>query len=48
MNWLNLSKDQRAVELAKTAMGWDVMTPAQQMDATSYMLKLAQEYKESL
>jgi hypothetical protein len=46
--WPDLSKDQKAQELAKLAIGWESMTIEQRMDATRYMLKLAQEFKESL
>jgi hypothetical protein len=46
--WPNLSKDQRALELAKIAIGWSEMRAEQQMDASSYLLKLAQEFKCSL
>lgn len=46
--WPDLSKDEKAIELAKSAMGWKDMTTEQQMDASRYMLKLAQEFKESL
>lgn len=48
LNWPDLSIDRRAMELAKTAVGWDSMTPEQQTEATHYLLKLAQEFKEGL
>lgn len=46
--WPDLSKDARALELAKTAMGWSELTAEAQMDASRYLVKLAQEFKESL
>jgi hypothetical protein len=48
VKWPSLSKDQRALALAKIAMGWDVMSAEEQMDAARYLVKLAQEFKESL
>jgi hypothetical protein len=48
IKWPDLSKDAKATELAKTAMGWKDMTIEQQMDASRYLVKLAQEFKESL
>lgn len=48
LKWPDLSKDMKAVELAKSAMGWKDMTTEQQMDASQYLAKLAQEFKESL
>lgn len=48
VKWPDLSKDQRAVELAKTAMGWEQMSTEQRMDGARYLAKLAQEFKESL
>jgi hypothetical protein len=46
--WPNMSKDQRAMELAKTAIGWDKMTPEEQTQAVGYLAKLANEFKEAL
>lgn len=46
--WPDLSKDRKAEELAKVAMGWNELTTEQQMDASRYLVKLAQEIKESL
>jgi hypothetical protein len=48
IKWPDLSKDQRAIELAKTAMGWNEMTSEQQMDASRYLIKLADEFKDVL
>lgn len=46
--WPDLSKDQRAMELAKVAMGWADMDTAQQMANLSALARRAQEFKEAL
>lgn len=43
--WQNLSKDARALELAKSAMGWDSLTTVQQMDRSRELLVKAQTFK---
>jgi len=47
-NWPDLSKDQRAFELAKTAMGWNDLTAAEQMGRSEELVTKTQTYKESL
>lgn len=46
--WPDLTKDTKAVELAKVAMGWSNLTVEQQMDATSELAQRAQQIKETL
>lgn len=46
--WPNLSIDQKAIELAKTAMGWEKMTADQQMCHASELAQKAQTYKIAL
>lgn len=48
INWPDLSKDQRATELAKTAMGWDDLTIEDQMDSSRKLIQLAQQFKVQL
>ena len=48
IKWPDLSKDAKALELAKTAMGWAEMTSEQQIASHQYLIKLATEFKESL
>lgn len=48
IKWPDLSKDTRAVELAKTAMGWANLSAEQQMDSSRELLRRAQEIKEAL
>lgn len=43
--WQNLSKDARALELAKSAMGWNLLTTEQRMDRTRELLVKAQTFK---
>lgn len=47
-SWPDLSKDQRAIELAKTAMGWDALTTEQKMDRSRELAQRAQQIKETL
>lgn len=46
--WQNLSKDARALELAKSAMGWNSLTTEQRMDHTRELLAKAQTFKGAL
>lgn len=46
--WPDLSKDAKALELAKTSMGWDDLTIEDQMDSSRKLLELAQIYKAKL
>ncbi len=46
--WPDLSKDAKAVELAKTAMGWEDLTIEDQMDRAGELVAKAQQFKESL
>lgn len=48
LKWPDLSKDQKAIELAKTAMGWDDLTIEDQMDSSRKLIELAQIYKVKL
>ena len=48
IKWPDLSIDQKAVELAKTAMGWDDLTIEDQMDSARKLAQLAQIYKGQL
>jgi hypothetical protein len=41
----NLGKDERAIELAKVELGWDVLTPAQRMDSARALIIRAQQIK---
>lgn len=45
---MNIDKDQRALRLAKIALGWDELTMEQQMDLTRELLQRAQEIKQTL
>lgn len=48
MVWPDLTRDEAALEAAKNLINWSDMTPEEQAAATSYLLKLAQEFKEML
>jgi len=48
VRWPDLSKDDKAVYLAKQTMGWEDLTIEDQMDSTRKLLQLAQIYKEKL
>lgn len=48
IHWPNLNKDQRAVELAKTALGWAEMSTEQRMDNARRLAERAQQIKETL
>lgn len=47
-NWPDMTKDAKAIELAKTALGWNLMTAEQQMDNVRALSVRAQEIKEAL
>jgi hypothetical protein len=46
--WQNLSKDARALELAKSAMGWDSLTWAQRAAKHGELVVKAQQFKGAL
>lgn len=46
--WPDLSKDQKAVELAKVAMGWEDLTTEDQMDSSRKLVELATIYRAKL
>lgn len=48
LTWPDLSKDARAIELAKTAMGWDSLSTEQKMDRSRELVEKAQEFKGAL
>lgn len=48
VKWPDLSKNQRAAELAKTAIGWADMTAEQQMDNLQAMIVRAAEIEKTL
>lgn len=48
IQWPDMTKDNRAMELAKVALGWASMDTATQMGSLSRLALRAQEIKETL
>ncbi len=48
IQWPDLSKDTRALVLAKVALGWDTMSAVQQMDNAQALAIRAQQIKGAL
>lgn len=46
--WPNLTKEQRALELAKTALGWNELSPAEQIRHASELIERAQQIEAVL
>lgn len=47
-NWPDLSKDAKAIELAKVAIGWDELTIEQRIARHRELVVKAEEFKGAL